>query len=104
MPYEKLLAVAEIGFMARKEQLQDIVAGMENEDTREHSTMANESIPSFCVCGKCREVPTDKERICCKQKRLCWSRTKIFHSICLESENISIAIRSLADTYVFTAT
>lgn len=104
MPHEKLLAVAEIGFMARKEQLQDIIAGMENEGTCEHPTMTNGSIPSFCVCGNCREMPTDKERICCKQRRLCMSRTNIFHTICLESDNISTAIRSLADTHVFTAT
>jgi hypothetical protein len=61
----------------------------------------NAPIP-FCVCGYCREMPTDKERLCCREKRLCRSMSLAFQNICLDSDNLATAIRSLADTYVFT--
>ncbi len=64
----------------------------------------NHVVPSFCICRNCREMHTDKERACCKEKWLCRSKTSIFHNICIESDNLSTAIRSLGDTYVFTAT
>ena len=58
----------------------------------------------FCVCGYCREMPTDNERACCKERRLCRSTTLAFQNICLDSNNLATVIRSLADTYVFTPT
>lgn len=56
----------------------------------------------FCVCSFCQEMPTDKERVCYREKRLCRSRSLAFQNICLDSDNLVTAIRSLADTYVFT--
>ena len=58
--------------------------------------------PTFCRCGWCREMPTDKERRCCGQHHLCRSRTQDFRNICIDSENLATAIRNLSDTYVFT--
>lgn len=58
----------------------------------------------FCICGNCYEMPTDKERVCCKQRQLCRSQSQVIKNICIDSDNVAIVIRSLADTYVFTPT
>lgn len=49
-------------------------------------------------------MPTDKERVCCKQRQLCRSQSQVFKNICIDSDNVATVIRSLADTYVFTPT
>ena len=80
LSYEQLLAVAKQGFSTRRLELEDLVHNLENTEqgnptmspgtTSTHSTDTN-----FCMCGYCREMPTDKERVCCKQRRLCTSRS-----------------------------
>lgn len=92
--------------MSRGCQLKDLIAKFRSDpDEPGPSNQAQAtSTPPFCVCGFCREMPTDKERLCCKERRLCHSKTTVFQNICLDSDNIETVIRSLADTYVFTAT
>ena len=107
LSYEQLLAVAKQGFSTRRLELEDLVHNLKNTEqgnpSMSHGTTSTHSTdPNFCMCGYCREMPTDKERVCCKQRRLCTSRTNAFNNICIESENLSTAIRNMADTYVFT--
>lgn len=107
LDHESLLKVAEQGFLSRKLLLKDLIEASKNKDPMrtEQLPQASHSVsPPFCVCGHCLEMPTDKERVCCKEKRLCRSRSTVFQNICLDSENLSTVIRSLADTYVFTPT
>ena len=90
--------------MSRGLQLKDLVANVQgnSEEPQPHHEGAI-STP-FCVCGFCREMPTDKESVCCKEKRLCRSKSMVFGNICLDSENLATVIRSHGDTYVFTPT
>ncbi len=62
------------------------------------------SKPSFCKCRWCQEMPTDKERLCCGERRICRSKINTFMMICIDSDNLGTAIRNLADTYVTTPT
>ena len=104
LDHETLAKVAKEGFMSRGLQLRDLVDSIRiNPDEPQPSNQAS-TVPPFCVCGSCQEMPTDKERVCCKQKRLCRSKSLLFQNICLDSDNMATVIRSLADTYVFTAT
>lgn len=98
-----LLEVAKRGFSSRVVELQDIVSSLA-EDVNTPTTSRPQNVPDFCVCGQCQEMPTDKERICCKERRLCRAKSATFHNICVESENLCTAIRNMADTYVFTPT
>ena len=97
---------AKEGFKSRPLVLKDLVQQMKDSaETEQQQASGTSEIPvPFCVCGYCREMPSDKERVCCKQRRLCRSRTLAFQNICLDSDNLATAIRSLADTYVFTLT
>lgn len=92
--------MAKEGFKSRPLVLKDLVKKIENPV---EEVSAQTSAP-FCVCGFCQEMPTDKERVCCKERRLCQSNKLAFQNICLDSDNLGTAIRSLADTYVFTPT
>ena len=60
--------------------------------------------PAYCTCGNCRVMPTTKEQVCCKDKKLCKAKSNTFYNICLESDNLATAIRNMADTYIFTPT
>ena len=98
---ETLVKVAKEGFMSRPLVLKDII-----EKIKENSegTTQPVNLPPFCVCGSCQEMMTEKERICCRERRLCRSKSLAFQNICLDSDNLATVIRSLADTYVFTPT
>ena len=93
-----------MGFMSRGLQLKDLVAGVQGNPGEPQPHLDAAINPPFCVCGFCREMPTDKERLCCKEKNVCRSKSMVFGNICLDSENLATVIRSLADTYVFTPT
>ena len=98
---ETLVKVAKEGFMSRPLVLKDII-----EKIKENSegTTQPVNLRPFCVCGSCQEMMTEKERICCRERRLCRSKSLAFQNICLDSDNLATVIRSLADTYVFTPT
>lgn len=105
LDHETLVKVAKQGFSSRHIQLKDLIASVQtNHDGPAQARGESHAVPPFCVCGYCLEMPTDKERICCKERRICRSKSGVFGNICLDSDNLSTAIRSHADTYVFTPT
>ena len=105
LDHETLIKVAKQGFMSRGLQLKDLIASvMNNPDGPPHPHGELRTVPPFCVCGYCQEMPTDKERTCCKERRLYRSKSGIFQNICLDADNISTAVWSNAETYVFTPT
>lgn len=96
-----MLKVAKEGFKSRGLFLKDVLASARSETQTASQCMP---VASFCICGNCYEMPTDKERVCCKQRQLCRSQSQVFKNICIDSDNVATVIRSLADTYVFTPT
>ena len=102
LDYQTLLTVSKKGFMSSALQLKDLIATVESDPVE--PPIASHPVPPFCVCRHCHPMPTDKEQVCCKERRHCRSRTGQFQSICVDSDNLSTAIRILADTYVFTPT
>ena len=102
LDHQTLLEVAKRGFMSRGLHLADLIAVVQNNTAHQPPATPVNPAPPFCVCGHCMEMPRDKERACCKEKRLCRSITRPFQNICVDSDNLATVIRSLADTYVFT--
>ena len=53
----------------------------------------------YCKCGKWKEMPTDIENKCCKQKR-CLSRTNVFVNMCIDKEIYPIPMYLHQDTQI----
>ena len=64
-----------------------------------HSLSGPPEIPKWCKCRKCQEMPTQKERKCCGRKR-CITLDHTYYEICLNGQNLEVAIRSQAEVYV----
>ena len=107
LDHDMLLKVAKEASKSRALLLKDLInagsSGAPGADDPQPSG-PRQATPPFCVCGQCLEMATEKERLCCKEKRLCRSQSQTFYNICLDSDNLATVIRNLADTYVFTTT
>jgi len=55
-----------------------------------------QSTPDWCIRGKCREMPTVRENVCCR-KRPCLSTTDLFSLLVLQTDVLSVAIIHHAD-------
>ena len=55
--------------------------------------------PNWCICSKCREMPTQKERKCCK-RRTYLSMDQIFYEVCLNGTTLEVAVNSRCDIRV----
>ena len=100
---ETLVKVAKESFMSRPQVLKDVIAKLTAGPEEPEQSSETSAVP-FCVCGYCRAMPKDKERLCCKERRLRRSTTLAFQNTCLDSDNLATVRRSLEDTYVFTPT
>ena len=58
---------------------------------------ASNNLP-WCVCGKCRNMPTPEENVCCRS-RICLTTTDMFETIVLNRDVLSVAIVHRADVY-----
>ena len=55
------------------------------------------SSPSWCVCGKCREMDRNIECVCCN-KRNCIAKYEDFFHTCIDHFQLTIAILDWSDT------
>ena len=53
---------------------------------------------SWCVCGRCRNMATPDENVCCRNPR-CLTTTDMFETIVLNRDVLSVAIVHRADVY-----
>ena len=85
LDHEILVKVAKQGFFSRSIQLRDLIASVQsNSDGPPQAFGEAHTVTPFCVYGYCREMPNDKERVCCKERRICRSKSGVFGNICLD--------------------
>ncbi|XP_062595875.1 P2X purinoceptor 7-like [Saccostrea cucullata] len=54
--------------------------------------------PSWCICTYCREMPTDREKVCCgKTRQNCQSRLPDFYTVVLDELVLEVALRYYND-------
>ena len=94
---EEFVKLASHAYTNNKQQLKDDIATIRDPPISSKQWQN----PDYCKCGMCKEMPTDIENKCWKQKR-CLSKANVFVNICINKENLQTAIRNSSDTYVFT--
>ena len=52
------------------------------------------SVPEWCKCGHCRQIPRAFENLCSKKERLC---NFDFHKLCLDPDILQLCILNMAD-------
>ena len=53
-------------------------------------------VPSWCICGQCRPMLNEKERVCCRNEQYNHEHQKKFH-IVLDERTVRVAILNNAD-------
>ena len=52
--------------------------------------------PEWCVCGNCRNMPLEVEKVCCRKKN-CDAKKPRFKKLCLDPDYLELSIKSSAD-------
>lgn len=109
----------------RTDVLQDEIAKMELEELRQlchrmaekHPSLVHDilrpapqqggyhpqpggAFPDWCVCGKCREMPTDAEKVCCRKER-CITLLPDFSVLVLDEAVLALGRMYRRDILVF---
>ena len=98
--HEDLLEMAAKVFEDRKSLLIDLISKKMTNAVEEINQPSFSFVPSWCQCLQCREMPTQKERKCCK-KRNCITKDQTFYDICLNGSVLEVAIDSRCDIRVY---
>ena len=93
--------MAAEAFQNRKSLLMDIInrTAISNNQPSPEVPVPLAPVPSWCKCGRCREMPTQKERKCCN-KRICLTLDQTFYEICVNGTTLEVAINSRSDIRV----
>ena len=59
----------------------------------------SESKPKWCICGRCRPMPTAIEQKCCRQRQ-CVTLDRRIRNVVLDSDVLRAAISSRAEDFV----
>ena len=54
------------------------------------------TVPEWCKCGRCQQMPQDIENKCCKQKQ-CITYSSRFSKLCLDPDVLELCIRNASD-------
>ena len=76
----------------------DIVEVPQGQQPPGQQPSAN-GVPSWCICGKCRPMPTADEKKCCRQ-RSCATLQPCFETLVLDRDALSVAIVGRMDMLV----
>lgn len=122
-PNRDTIALAAIN--RRTDVLQDEIAKMELEELRQlclrmaekHPSLVHDilraaplqrgyhpqpggAFPDWCVCGKCREMPTEAEKVCCRKER-CITLLPDFSVLVLDEAVLTLGRMYRRDILVF---
>ncbi len=99
MAHQELLDMAADFFEVRQSLLIDMLNRINAPlDPTEEATVPR-TVPSWCKCKRCFEMPTAKERKCCKRAQ-CLTMDQTFYDICLNGTTLEVAINSQCDIRV----
>ena len=73
-------------------------AALHSDPPEEMPHQPADNLP-WCVCRKCRVMPTPIQNVCCKQSS-CITSSELFESFVLDINVLSIAIVNRSDTFV----
>ena len=100
MQHDQLLEVAIEAFETRKSLLTDILNRRNSSGVPDPQPPSfGHVVPEWCKCGRCRQMPKEKERKCCK-RRHCLTLDQSFSEICLNSTILEIAVNARSDIRV----
>ena len=68
------------------------------QDPPEEPGPSNNNELPWCICNKCRAMPTADENVCCR-KRPCVSTMGWFDTVVLNRDVLSVAIEARSDIY-----
>ena len=75
----------------------DLLKAIIHEGDPESDGGSNNNLP-WCICGRCRHIPLEVEKVCCRQ-RVCITREEFFQSAVLDMSVLSIAIVNRSDVF-----
>ena len=59
----------------------------------------SDGVPSWCICGRCRPMPTVPENKCCRQ-RPCITQHPTFHNLVLDREALIVCLIACREVFV----
>ena len=68
------------------------------EDENEHNAGQENGVPEWCICGQCREMKKEVERVCCKNMEKNHEH-ELFENHVLTEHNLELAMRTNADFF-----
>ena len=75
----------------------DLLKAIINEGDPESDARSNSNLP-WCICGYCRHMPLEVEKLCCRQ-RVCVTREEFFQPAVLDMSVLSIAIVNRSEVF-----
>lgn len=75
----------------------DLLKAIINEGDPESDAGSNNNLP-WCICGYCRHMPLEVEKVCCRQ-RVCVTREEFFQPAVLDMSVLSIAIVNRSEVF-----
>ncbi|XP_052696150.1 uncharacterized protein LOC128174701 [Crassostrea angulata] len=70
----------------------DILQTIHGENPEPHDSTV--TAPSWCICSNCREMPSEREKVCCnKPSQSCISRLPDFQTVVLDELVLEVAMR-----------